>query len=172
MLGLTLLYVGAVLFVNGLWLLGKIEDKEVAVINLLVGFLSFLIAIYLVFNKSQDLNLISAGAFTFLFAFTYIWVGANQFLKSNSKGLGWFCFFVSLTALTIALNSTFKISMDISIWSIFNWYAWSVLWFLFFVMLSLSKNIQRQVGLFTIFCAVTTGWIPGLLILQNIYEIY
>ena len=54
MLGLTLLFVGAVLFINGLWLLGKIEDKEVTVINLLVGLLSFLIAVYLVFNPAQD----------------------------------------------------------------------------------------------------------------------
>lgn len=172
MLGLTLLYVGAVLFINGLWLLGKIEDKEVSVINILVGFLSFLISIYLVFNNSQDINLIAAGAFTFLFAFTYIWVGANQFLKSGSKGLGWFCFFVSITALSIALNATFKITMDISIWSIFNWYAWSLLWLLFFIMLSLSKNIQKKVGVYTIFCAVVTGWIPGLLILQKLYNIY
>lgn len=172
MLGLTLLFVGAVLFINGLWLLGKIEDKEVTVINLLVGLLSFLIAVYLVFNPAQDTKLISAGAFTFLFAFTYLWVGANQFLQANSKGLGWFCFFVSLTALSIALNATFHVSMEFSVWSIFNWYAWSALWFCYFVMLSLSKNIQRQVGLYTIFCAVTTGWLPGLLSLQDIYKIY
>ncbi|WP_288776222.1 AmiS/UreI family transporter [uncultured Psychrobacter sp.] len=47
MLGLTLLYVGAVLLINGLWLMGKIQDKEVPVINFLVGILSFLIAAYL-----------------------------------------------------------------------------------------------------------------------------
>lgn len=29
LLGLTLLYVGAVLFLNGLWLLEKIGDKEI-----------------------------------------------------------------------------------------------------------------------------------------------
>jgi len=171
MLGLTLLYVGAVLFINGLWLLDKIDSKDVSIINLLVGFLSFLVAIYLVFNSSQNSELISAGAFTLLFSFTYIWVGANQFLKSDSKGLGWFCFFVSITAMSIALNSSFKISMDFSIWSTFNWYAWSILWFLFFILLSLSKDIQRAVGLYTIFCSITTGWIPGLLILQNLYEI-
>ena len=171
MLGLTLLYVGAVLLINGLWLMGKIQDKEVPVINFLVGILSFLIAAYLVFNHSNDLHLISAGAFTFLFAFTYIWTGINQFLNTNSKGLGWFCLFVSLTALSVAINATFKISMDFSIWSIYNWYAWAILWFLDFIMLSLSKNIQKQVGIYAIFCAITTGWIPGLIILQGLAEI-
>lgn len=172
MLGLTLLYVGAVLLINGIWLLGHIEDKEVIVINLMVGVLSFLIAAYLVFNPAQDQSLITTGAFTFLFSFTYLWVAANEILKTNSKGLGWFCLFVSVTAMVIALNATFSISTDMSIWSIFNWYAWSALWLLFFFMLSLSKNIQRQVGVYSIFCALTTGWLPGLLILLNRYEIY
>ena len=172
MLGLTLLFVGAVLFVNGIWLLGKIEDKEVSVINLLVGSLSFLTACYLVFNPSGDTNLISAGAFTFLFAFTYLWVGANRFLKADSRGLGWFCLFVSITALTIAINATLKISLDFSAWSIFNWYAWSLLWFCYFLLLSLAKDIQKQVAWYTLFCAITTGWVPGLLILQNLYPIY
>ncbi|MEL7897792.1 AmiS/UreI family transporter [Vreelandella neptunia] len=36
-LGLTLLYVGAVLFINGIWLLGKISNQEVSIINVLVG---------------------------------------------------------------------------------------------------------------------------------------
>ena len=171
MLGLTLLYVGAVLLINGLWLLNKVDSKDVSIINLLVGFLSFLVASYLVFSGDGSLEVISAGAFTFLFSFTYIWVGANQFLNSNAKGLGWFCFFVSLTALSIALNSTFKISMDFSIWNTFNWYAWAALWFSFFVMLGLAKNIQKYVGVYTIFCSVATGWIPGLIMLQNIYAI-
>lgn len=172
MLGLTLLYVGAVLLINGLWLLGKIQDKEIPVINFLVGILSFLIATYMVFNNTHDLHLISTGAFTFLFAFTYLWTGVNQFLNTDSKGLGWFCLFVSLTALSVALNATFKISMEFSGWSIFNWYAWAILWFLDFVMLSLSKNIEKQVGMYAVFCAITTGWIPGLLILQELYVIY
>lgn len=169
MLGLILLFVGAVLFNNGLWLLGKIEDKEVVVINFLVGLLSFLVALYTVFSSAGDILLISSGAFTFLFAFTYLWVAANQVIRSNSKGLGWFCLFVSATALSIAINATMGISLKFSGWSIFNWFAWAGLWFGYFMMLSLEKKIQQQVGWFTIFCAVTTGWLPGLLILQNLY---
>nr|WP_272943126.1 AmiS/UreI family transporter [Pseudomonas putida] len=47
--GLVLLYVGAVLFINGIWLMGRITDREVAVINLFVGLLSLLVAVYLIF---------------------------------------------------------------------------------------------------------------------------
>ena len=37
LLGLSLLYVGAVLCLNGLWLLGRIGDKEIWVINVFSG---------------------------------------------------------------------------------------------------------------------------------------
>ena len=37
MLGLALFWVGAVLFLNGLWLLGRIGDNEIAVIDVFVG---------------------------------------------------------------------------------------------------------------------------------------
>ena len=35
--GLSLLYVGAVLVLNGLWLSGRIEDREIQVINFFAG---------------------------------------------------------------------------------------------------------------------------------------
>ena len=37
LLGLSLFYVGAVLILNGLWMLGRIGDREIAVINLFTG---------------------------------------------------------------------------------------------------------------------------------------
>ncbi|MGP5019912.1 AmiS/UreI family transporter, partial [Vreelandella alkaliphila] len=77
---------------------GKVGDKEVSVINIMVGVLSFIIAVYLIFREPDNSAAISAGAFTLLFSFTYLWVGANQFLKADGIGLGWFCFFVSITA--------------------------------------------------------------------------
>lgn len=110
-LGLTLLYVGAVLFVNGIWLLGKIGDKEVSVINIMVGVLSFMIAVYLIFREPDNSAAISAGAFTLLFSFTYLWVGANQFLKADGIGLGWFCFFVSITAAFVGASSITNIGL-------------------------------------------------------------
>lgn len=37
MLGLALLYVGFVLIINGLWILGKLETRSVAPLNFFVG---------------------------------------------------------------------------------------------------------------------------------------
>ncbi|AZM95682.1 AmiS/UreI family transporter [Vreelandella venusta] len=168
MLGLTLLYVGAVLFVNGIWLLGRIGDREVSVINILVGALSFLVAVYLIFNDPGNSTAVSAGAFTFLFSFTYLWVGANQLLKVDGRGLGWFCLFVSITAAVVGINSVSSISWTFGFWNAINWFAWAVLWFGFFALLALAKNIKKSVAVYTLFCAIFTGWVPGVLILHGI----
>jgi hypothetical protein len=167
MLGLTLLYVGAVLFVNGIWLMDKIADKEVAIINFLVGALSLVVALYLTFSDSTNPGSIKAGAFTLLFSFTYLWVAANQFLGSDGKGLGWFCLFVSITAGTMAIQALGQLEGGFGIWNAMNWIAWTVLWFSFFLLLGLSINIKKPVALLSLLCAIFTGWIPGLLILSN-----
>lgn len=34
-----------------------------------------------------------------MFAFTYLWIAANQFLKAGDHAFGWFCFFIAVTAV-------------------------------------------------------------------------
>ena len=168
MMGLTLLYVGAVLFVNGIWLLGKISNKEVSIINLLVGGLSFLIAMHLIFTEPSDSSSIRAGAFTLLFSFTYLWVGANQLLKNDGSGLGWFCLFVSITAAIIGIHSLPSHPINVNLWYTANWFAWSILWLSFFYLLAMAKPIKKAVATYTIFCSIFTGWAPGVMILLGI----
>lgn len=162
--GIVLLYVGAVLFVNGIWLMGHIASREVAVINFLVGAFSLLAAFFLIFYIATPESE-KAGALTMLFAFTYLWVAANQLLQVDGKGLGWFCLFVSVTALVVTVSSIPLAEGMLRLWDVFNWASWSALWFSFFLMLALSKNIKRQVALLTLFCSVFTAWMPGMLIL-------
>lgn len=167
-LGLTLLYVGAVLFINGIWLLGKISNHEVSIINVLVGLLSFIIATHLIFKDPSNTIEVSAGAFTLLFSITYLWVGANQWLKSDGRGLGWFCLFVSITAAVIGVHSISSYATSFKLWNTVNWFAWSLLWLSFFYLLALAKPIQRPVATYTILCAIFTGWIPGVMILLGV----
>ncbi len=170
MLGLILLYVGAVLFVNSIWLLDRINGKEVAVINVFVGTLSLLVALYMIFAGGAEPGSVKAGAFTLLFAFTYLWVAANQFLGADGKGLGWFCLFVSITAGTMAIQALGDLGGSFGLWNAFNWVAWTLLWFSFFLLLGMSRQIQKQVAFFSLLCAVFTGWIPGLLILEQVIK--
>ena len=54
LLGLSLFYVGAVLILNGLWMLGRIGDREIAVINLFTGGLTLLVSLKLAFGDGAD----------------------------------------------------------------------------------------------------------------------
>ncbi|MDE0341821.1 MAG: transporter, partial [Deltaproteobacteria bacterium] len=64
LLGLALLYVGSVLFLNGIWLMGRIGDREIAIINIFVGGLTALVSAFLAFGPNADATSIKAAALT------------------------------------------------------------------------------------------------------------
>ena len=90
LLGLALLYVGAVLFLNGLWLMGKIGDSEIGVIDVFVGTITGIIALFLAFGPAADAASIKAAALTLLFTFTYFWVG-NRWRPMAAASDGFAC---------------------------------------------------------------------------------
>src|SRR5262249_62219580 len=119
--GVVLLYVGVVLIVNGIWLIGQarvtaageagaaaaeahptfIQNREVAVLNLFTGFVGVVAAVtQMVQGNSQgDLGSIRGAGFTLLFAFTYLWVAANNFLNAGGRGVGGGLLFVGSTPI-------------------------------------------------------------------------
>ena len=103
LLGLALFYVGAVLCLNGLWLLEQIGDNEIAVIDIFVGGVTLLIALYLAFGPGADLGSVRGAALTLLFTFTYFWVAINRYNGADGRGLGWFCLFVAVTAVPVTI---------------------------------------------------------------------
>jgi hypothetical protein len=167
MLGLVLLYVGAVLFLNGLWLLGRISDREIAVINVFTGGLTLLVALYLAFGPGSNPDSIMAAAQVLLFSFTYFWVAINRYNGADGRGLGWYCLFVALTAAPIAYTTLAGATSTWGVWLGLNWAAWAVLWFLFFLLLALKMPIVRVTGAVTAVEGVLTGWLPGYLLLTG-----
>ncbi len=105
MLGLVLFFVGAVLCLNGLWLLGRIGDNEIAVIDYFVGGITLAASLYLAFGPGSDAASIRAAAYTLLFSFTYLWVALNRSNGADGRGLGWFCLFVAVTAVPVTLQA-------------------------------------------------------------------
>ena len=166
-LGLSLFYVGAVLFLNGLWMLGKIADKEIWVINIFTGVVSLCIGLASIFGPAADATSVKNGALTLLFAFTYLWVAFNRFSGADGRGLGWFSLFIAITAIPVALDTLTSAQTGLDWWMGINWSAWAVLWGLFFVLLALKKNIERPTGWLCIVQGVLTGWVPGYLILAG-----
>jgi Acetamidase/Formamidase family/AmiS/UreI family transporter len=83
--------------------------------------------------------------------------------------IGWFCLFVALTAVPVALTvlST-AAGKPWLIWLGLDWAAWAVLWFLYFVLLALGRaSIGRFVGWLTLVEGILTAWIPGYLVMSG-----
>ncbi|MBN0445009.1 transporter, partial [Pseudomonas aeruginosa] len=112
-----------------------------------------------IFSAAAGQGSLKAGALTLLFAFTYLWVAANQFLEVDGKGLGWFCLFVSLTACTVAIESFAGASGPFGLWNAVNWTVWALLWFCFFLLLGLSRSIQKPVAYLTLASAIFPAWL-------------
>lgn len=167
LLGLTLLYVGAVLFLNGIWLLGKIADNEIWVINIFTGGITLLVALFLAFNPAADAGSIRAAALTLLFTFTYFWVALNRYNGADGHGLGWFSLFVAITVTPVAIITLTSATTLWGYWFGLCWAAWAFLWFLYFLLLALEKPILKLTGIVTLVAGILTGWLPGYLLLEG-----
>src|SRR4029079_14866113 len=121
LLGVVLLYVGVVVIVNGIWLMGQarvtavgeagataaqahptfIQNPEGSVLHLFTGFVGVVAAVtQMVQGNSQgDLGQVRGGGFTLLLSLTYLWVAANNFLSAGGRAFGWYCLFVAITAI-------------------------------------------------------------------------
>jgi len=225
LIGLVLLYVGAALLVNGIWLVGQartsgrpaaeqvpevtsgllreevlvssgggrqavahdrgpappapldpeshfsfLQGREIVVINIFTGGVGVVAAVLLAVlgGINNDRADIANSAFILLFAFTYLWIAANQFLKAGDHAFGWFCFFIAVTAVPTGIYTLRDAHGNpAAIWLSVDWFVWAVLWFLFFLMLTLERPIARIVGWVTIAVAVGTAWAFGYAILQG-----
>jgi hypothetical protein len=166
--GLGLLYVGAVLVLNGLWMQGRIEDREIQVINFFTGGLSLMIAGYAAFGQGATALSVRGAALTLLFAFTHLWVAINRRNGSSGHGLGYFCLFVALTALPTAALQLAAAETLWGFWSACNWLAWAGLWFGFFLMLCHRPQLQRPMAWIALIQGVFTAWLPGYLLLNGL----
>src|SRR5262245_21915643 len=225
LLGVVLLYVGAVLVVNGIWLVGQaraasaaarvpvrapagdavrvpagaaagdaaagqelggeivaqpppraeasplfIQNREVAVLNIFTGFVGVVAAVTLLVqgNRAGDLASVRASGFILLFAFTYLWVAANQFLNAGGRAFGWYCLFVAITAIPAGIYVLQAADGNAAlIWLGIDWFAWAVLWALFWALLALGRPIARITGWVTVLVGVGTAWAFAIAILEG-----
>ena len=205
LLAVVLLYVGAVLGVNGIWLIGGaraaaaapapaavgegggggdpapapapsaaersplfLQGREVAVINIFTGFVGVVIALILLIQAAVQSNLASArgGGFILLFAFTYLWVAFNQYITGSGRAFGWYCLFVAITAIPAGIYTLQTAGGNpADVWLGLNWFAWAILWALFFVLLALERPIALFVGWLTLIEGIVTAWALGFAVL-------
>jgi putative amide transporter protein len=179
LLGVMLLYVGAVLCINGIWLIGgtrpetsplHLQAREVSVINVFTALVGLITATTLLVqgNNKSDIATIAGGGFILLFAFTYLWVAVNNFLNAGGRAFGWYCAFVAITAIPAGILTLQDANgNDASVYLGINWFAWAILWGLFFALLALDRPIARLTGSVAIIEGIGTAWVFGFLLLEN-----
>ncbi|SEQ83732.1 AmiS/UreI family transporter [Loktanella sp. DSM 29012] len=161
LLPVSLLFVGAVLVLNGLWMLGRIEDREITIINFVTATITGAVALLIVLNADSAAD-IGAAALTMLFSVTYLWVGFNRVFRLDGRGLGWFSLFVAVTVLPQGLSVLSNAQGIMEIWLGLSWLAWSGLWLMYFFALALRRNIATHTAFATLGTGVATAWVPAL----------
>jgi putative amide transporter protein len=208
LLGVVLLYVGAVLAVNGIWLVGQaraaevapraaaageagdvniasgpasaaaragrspwfIQNREVAILNIFTGFVGVVAAVTLLVqgNRTGDLVAVRGAGYILLFAFTYLWVSVNQYLNAGGRAFGWYCLFVAITAIPAGIFTLQAAEGNTAvIWLGINWFAWAILWGLFWALLVLEAPIARFTGWVAILEGVGTAWALAIAVLEG-----
>jgi hypothetical protein len=154
-LGMGLVYVGAVLIVNGIWLLGHGDGEDVAMLNFFTGLITFLIAGWWAFfpEASQGNPFNAAG--TLLFSFTYLWVGANAWRGiDDQRGFGWYCLFVA----AVALPTGFLVLQAGDLGLALLWWMWAALWFTFWVLLGIEREEYNDIiSWYTVIAGIVSG---------------
>lgn len=149
-----LLYVGAVLFLNGCMLLGWVDTRAAVPLNIFVGILQVITPTYLIFTADGNNTQILAASGLYLFGFTYLYVAFNLWNDLDGTGLGYFSLFVAICAVVYAVIS-FR-DKDYAFGVI--WIYWSFLWLLFFFLLGRG---QESLGRYTGAVAAVQGWVTG-----------
>jgi hypothetical protein len=165
MSNVALLYVGAVLFINGLLLLGVVNGRAAAPINFFVGGLQVITPTFVIMTAGNDPRAISLAAGLYLFGFTYLWVAINAVMDWPNEGLGWFSLFVALSAVGFAWHSL--VNIEDKTFAVI-WLFWAFLWFLFFLVLGLNLvRLTKFTGWVTVLEAFGTAAIPALLLITG-----
>jgi hypothetical protein len=165
-----LLYVGAVLFLNGCMLLGWVEGRSAAPLNIFVGGLQVVTPTYLIFTANGDADTILNASGLYLFGFTYLYVAFNLFGGLDGTGLGYFSLFVAIAALAYSyLNFTQFGDAAFGV----IWLYWALLWTLFFLLLGLKmEGLGRYTGAVALIQGWVTGAIPAFLLLTGVWGQY
>jgi hypothetical protein len=150
-----LVFVGAVLVVNGLWLLDKGGDRDTAILNFFTGAITFLIAMWWAFGGSASEGTAFNAAGTLLFSFTYLWVGANAYRgASEQRTLGLDCILVTIIAIPTGWL----------VWQLGDfglaalWWIWAILWATFWILLALERSeYTKPIAWYTVAVGALTG---------------
>lgn len=147
-----------------------IGNREIAILNIFTGFIGVVISAVLLVqgNAAGDLASIRGAGLILLFAFTYLWVAYNQYANAGGKALGWYSLFVAITAIPAGIYVLQSAGGNTAlIWLGANWFAWAVLWAMFWGLLALELPIAFATGVVALIEGVGTSWALAIAILEG-----
>ncbi|GAC57208.1 putative amidase substrates transport protein [Gordonia hirsuta DSM 44140 = NBRC 16056] len=168
MSSLALLFVGAVLLVNGLVLLGRIGARAAVPINLITGAGLVTASLVTAIPADADARLALFGAVGFsLFGVTYLTVAGGTHLGADGRALGWYCAWACAVAVVLAAINFAAGDAHIA----WLWSGWAVLFFAFFLSGCISDpRFDVAAGVLAIAQSVTTATVPALLMIDGTWS--
>ena len=150
-----------------------IQNREVAILNIFTGFIGVVIAVTFIIDggtaRIPAVGLVSIrnGGAILLFAFTYLWVAYNQYANAGGRALGWYPLFVAITAIVFGVYTVQATpgTNTADLWLAGNWFAWAVLWAMFWLLLSLERPIATITGWVAILEGAGTAWALAIALL-------
>jgi hypothetical protein len=130
-------------------MLGKMPAKAVIPMNIFVAVIQVTGVFAIIFTGTETSEFYGA-ALTLLFAFTYLYVAATQIWNLDVRGVGWYCLPVALIAIPAGFQSLSTPGLALL------WFMWAALWFMYFLLLGLGKNIGKITAWWTLINAVVT----------------
>ena len=170
---LALFFVGSIYFINGLALLELIESKASAPLNVFIGSLLLAVTGYLVLPISDlstpgSLDIIFGSIGYLLFAFTFLYVGVDNYTGHPNSGLGWYCGWSAIVSACLSLVQFAKYG-DLKSGAL--WAVWTVVFIAFFALIIMKANrFDRATGWFVIIAGFTTCFVPGGLSILGIWN--
>jgi hypothetical protein len=164
----ALLFIGAVLLVNGLTLIGRIEAAAAAPVNAIVGALLVANAVRLALPSGADEAALTGSAGFLLFGVTYLWVALNAWTRHPAAGLGWYCGWaagISAFLGGVAWHDAGDAKLALL------WLLWAVLFAAFFAVIALDrKELAAAVGWLALLEALVTTSVPGAMLLVGAWS--
>lgn len=168
MTSLLLFFVGAVLFINGLTLLGRVQPKAAAPLNAVIGLMLIGVTAYLVVPL-RDQSIVEnrdavVGAVGFLlFGITHLALAHNFWTGCSGCGLGWYCLWATGVSAMLAVVNFVRFD-DARFGAL--WVLWAALFGCFFLVSALERErLVWGVGWVTAIQGFLTTTIPGALLM-------
>ncbi|MDR1184993.1 MAG: hypothetical protein LBK67_09380, partial [Coriobacteriales bacterium] len=106
-----------------------------------------------------------AAATGLLFGFTYFFQAMNGLFKIDTRPYGWFSLFVAINTIPCAIIDYQAGDPAMAV----IWLAWGVLWFTGWVECVAKKDLKHFVSVLLILEGIFSAWIPGFLMLRDMW---